>query len=178
MNLQREQFKILKKQNGIYNLEFTLKNDKLLIHKIINFELIKLIYELNNDIYETIDFQYINENEIIILTVMKNLFQDLGLPQRYSYLNITKEIINDNTTFNATVILDKPNKINISENIIQMPFKHIKIETNIIDIHTAFFNIEIFLNNENIPQFIETVVINLWKKIFNRLKQFIENMNI
>jgi len=178
MNLQREHFKILKKQNGIYNLEFTLKNDKLLIHKIINFDLIKLIYELNNDIYETINFQYINENEIIILTVMKNLFQDLGLPQRYSYLKITKEIINDNTTFNATVILDKPNKINISENIIQMPFKHIKIETNIIDNHTAFFNIEIFLNNENIPQFIETVVINLWKKIFNRLKQFIENMNI
>jgi hypothetical protein len=50
MNLQREHFKILKKQNGIYNLEFTLKNDKLLIHKIINFDLIKLIYELNNQL--------------------------------------------------------------------------------------------------------------------------------
>ena len=65
-----------------YNLSFSMENKNILIANIIDFSLFKLIYELNNDIYESVNLTKINENEAITVLVMKHLFEDLGLPQK------------------------------------------------------------------------------------------------
>ena len=52
----------------------------------------KSYYEKNKDIYEKTDLIILNENEAEILFIMKNLFPDLGLPQRYAYLKVNKLI--------------------------------------------------------------------------------------
>ena len=71
-----------------YKLDFSMENKNILISNIIDFSLFKLIYELNNDIYESVNLTKISENEAVVVFVMKHLFEDLGLPQKYFYLHI------------------------------------------------------------------------------------------
>ena len=45
-----------------YNLSFSMENKNILIANIIDFSLFTLIYELNGDIYESVNLTKINEN--------------------------------------------------------------------------------------------------------------------
>jgi len=83
----KEGFKFTKNKNNDYSISFLMQNNSIVLSKIIDFNLIKLIYELNPDVYEKINMEIINENEAISNLLMKHLFKDLGLPQRYSYLH-------------------------------------------------------------------------------------------
>ena len=56
-----------------YNLSFSMENKNILIANIIDFSLFKLIYELNGDIYESVNLTKINENEATTVLVMKHL---------------------------------------------------------------------------------------------------------
>ncbi len=47
--------KIIKLENGNYNLLFSIENKNINLCSIINFELIKLIYELNKDVCENMN---------------------------------------------------------------------------------------------------------------------------
>ena len=53
------QFARVKKNH--YKLTFTMENKNIIISKIIDFSLIKLIYDLNEDVYETVNIEQINE---------------------------------------------------------------------------------------------------------------------
>ena len=73
-----------------YLLEYFMENKNIYMEKIIDFSLIQLIYNLNPDIYEHIEFNKINENEVVAILLMKHFFEDIGFPQRYSFMNIKK----------------------------------------------------------------------------------------
>ena len=51
-----------------YCLTFSMENKNILIANIIDFSLFKLIYELNGDIYESVNLTKINENEAVAVT--------------------------------------------------------------------------------------------------------------
>ena len=91
---EKDGMKFTKLENKKYSLDFSMENKHILIANIVDFSLIKLIYDLNGDIYEYVDLQKLNENQAVATLLMKHLFEDLGLPQRYSYLHMTK-IVNE-----------------------------------------------------------------------------------
>lgn len=78
--------------HGEYKLSFNLENNNIHLTSIIDFNIIKLLYELNKDIYDKIDLNIINNNEADLLVINKHLFQDLGLSQKYSYFKIKKTV--------------------------------------------------------------------------------------
>ena len=84
----KEGFEFLKVFKNKYSLKFSIENPNIILHKIIDFSLIKLMYDLNADIYEKINLEKINDNEAIMTILMKHLFEDLGLPQKFSHINI------------------------------------------------------------------------------------------
>jgi len=73
-----------------YILDYEMENKNIYMEKIIDFSLIQLIYNLNPDIYEHIEFNKINENEAVAILLIKHFFEDIGFPQRYSFMNIKK----------------------------------------------------------------------------------------
>jgi hypothetical protein len=85
-------FQMNKVANGEYNIQFYLENKNIHLAKAIDFHLIKLLYELNNDIYEKIDLNILNDTQATILAINKHLFQDLGISQKYTHLKITKKL--------------------------------------------------------------------------------------
>jgi len=88
----KEGFVFTKNEKNNYSLSFGMENNNIILSKIIDFNLVKLIYDLNNDIYEKVNLKIINDNEATINLLMRHLFEDLGLPQRFSIYILKKHL--------------------------------------------------------------------------------------
>ena len=170
-------FVCLKKNN--YSLTFTMENNKIVLSKIIDFNLIKLIYDLNPDVYEKV--QIVNNNnkdEIILTLLMKHFFEDLGLPQRYSFIHMKKVVEEDKIKFTGQSIkTHKPE--GMPEDAELMALQNMIAICDIITPHKIYFSFNVIFDGEmNFPPFAEKMVGMILHKIFKRVKQFIENVHL
>jgi hypothetical protein len=170
------QFSRVKKNH--YKLTFTMENKNIIISKIIDFSLIKLIYDLNEDVYETVNIEKINESEAIVTILMKHFFEDLGLPQRYSFIHMRKVVEEDKIIFYSQTIKNHRPE-GMPENAEVIAIENMTSICHIITPHLINFSF-IFNFNEimNVPHFAEKMVSLIINKIFKRVKQFIENICI
>lgn len=174
----KEGFCFVKNRKNNYSLSFEMKNNNIILAKIINFDLVKLIYDLNSDIYEKVNLEKINDNEANMVLLIKNLFEEIGLPQRFSHVHIQKLTETDKIKFISNSIKDKrPEWLPCEAE--QLPLKEMNCICKIITPHqiTFDFNIE-FEQTMTLPQIAEKMVGLVIFKIFNRVKQFIENVRM
>ena len=170
-------FSCLKKNH--YSLTFTMENNKIVLSKIIDFNLIKLIYDLNPDVYEKVQIVNNNNNDEIILTLlMKHFFEDLGLPQRYSFIHMKKVVEEDKIKFTGQSIkTHKPE--GMPEDAELMALQNMIAICDIITPHKVNFSFNVIFDGEmNFPPFAEKMVGMILHKIFKRVKQFIENVHL
>ena len=172
----KDNFKFTRINQNHYIIEFIIENNNIDLSKIIDFNLIKLIYDLNTDIYEKVTIDKINDNQAIATLLLKNFFEDIGFPQHFCYVNINK-IVDDNCiVFNASTIKNNrpegiPNDAEIM-NICDLTSK-----CDIITQHKMNFTHNIiFDSTTNFPSFVEKMIGIILNKIFKRVKQFIENV--
>jgi len=174
----KDGFKFINVKKNHYKLTFNMENKNIIISKIIDFNLIKLIYELNHDVYEKVNIEKINDNEIIATLLMKHFFEDLGLPQRFSFIRMIKIEEEGKITFNSTSIKTHQPP-NMPENSELMAIQDLTCICDIITPHKINFTTNIiFEPYMNIPPFAEKMVGMILHKIFKRVKQFIENVRI
>ena len=122
---------VIFKENGekdILNIKFDIENTKLDLTKILNIDFFKLVYELNQDIFESINIKKINENEANIMLLCKNLFMDIGLPQYYYYFNVKRQMdSNDRIYFIFTSLEGEKTEIINNNNSAFMPLNKFEI---------------------------------------------------
>jgi len=172
----KEGFTFVKQSKNQYALSFHIINHAIDLSKIIDFQLIKLIYDLNGDIYEKVSLQIIDDTHATMKMLMKHLFEDLGLPQRYSHVHITKHIDDDNhkISFVSKSIYADDNT-DMPEQSEQLPIQDVICECNMVTPHRMGFTFHIaFEDRMTIPSFAEKMVGLILFKIFNRVKTFIE----
>jgi hypothetical protein len=169
-------FSCLKKNH--YSLTFSMENNKIVLSKIIDFNLIKLIYDLNPDVYEKVNIEKINDNEVILTLLMKHFFEDLGLPQRYSFIHMKKAVEEGKIKFIAQSIkTHKPEGMPIDAEL--MALQNMIAICDIITPHKVNFSFNVIFDSEmNFPPFAEKMVGMILHKIFKRVKQFIENVRL
>jgi hypothetical protein len=174
----KEGFNFIKNSQNNYSLKFYMENNNIILPNIIDFNLVKLIYDLNNDVYEKVHLEKINENESEMVMLMKHLFEDIGMPQRFSYVNIKKHIEPNKITFTGQSIRNK-RPSNMPPDSEQLPIQNINCTCNVITNHKIEFICNIvFYEKMMVPPFAEKMVGLIIFKIFNRVKQFIENVVI
>ncbi len=174
----KEGFTFVKNTKNNYSLSFQMENNNIILSKIIDFNLVKLIYDLNSDIYEKVKLVMINDNEATINLLMKHLFEDLGLPQRFSYLHMQK-IMEENTIkfILHTIKSERPD--GMPDDAELMPIQNMNCNCLIVTPHRIKFTCNILFEPiMNIPSVAEKMVGLILYKIFNRVKQFIENVRI
>lgn len=169
-------FSCIKKNH--YSLTFTMENNKIILSKIIDFNLIKLIYDLNPDVYEKVNIETLNNDEVILTLLMKHFFEDLGLPQRYSFIHMKKIHEEDKIKFIAQSIKShKPE--GMPEDAELMALQNMIAICDIITPHKVNFSFNVIFDGEmNFPPFAEKMVGMILHKIFKRVKQFIENVRL
>jgi hypothetical protein len=175
---EKEGLKFSKFGTNHYCTTFIIKNDNIRLVDVINFDLIKLMYDLNPDIYELVQLEKQGDNDACCLLIMKHFFEDLGLPQRYAYLRMHKSTIGETIVFDASSDYANAPK-NIPESCKPTAIKNIKSICEIITQHELQFTHNIYFNEVNImPVFVEKMVGVIINKIFKRVKQFIENVRV
>jgi len=169
-------FSCLKKNH--YSLTFTMENNKIVLSKIIDFNLIKLIYDLNPDVYEKVHIETLNNDEVILTLLMKHFFEDLGLPQRYSFIHMKK--VDEECKINFIAQSIKSHKPEgMPEDAELMALQNMIAICDIITPHKVNFSFNVIFDGEmNFPPFAEKMVGMILHKIFKRVKQFIENVRV
>jgi len=177
--IEKDGMKFTKVDKNKFNLSFSIENKNIHLASIINFDFIKLIYELNPDIYEKVILQKTEEEDnASIILIMKHFFNDLGFPQKYSYINLKKSNQNENIYFDGrSNFSEKPAEI--PNEVELLPVENLNIECIYVSPHKFNFNfIILFHNSLVIPSFIEKVIAMIVNKLFNRVKQFVESIKV
>ena len=174
----KEGFVFSKKSENNYNISFMMENSNLMVSKIIDFNLVKLMYELNTDIYENYKIQLINDNEAIFYFLIKNLFEDIGFSQRYIHLHINKITKKNNIQFiSQTIKTEIPEDIPHGCELLYV--ENFTCSCDILTQHKVSFSFNIlFKESMIVPPVLEKLVGLILFKIFKRVKQFIENIRM
>jgi hypothetical protein len=173
--MEKEGMKFARTSKNHYQMIFSIQNKTIHLPSIINFDLVKFIYDLNPDIYEKVHLEKINSKEAVVTLLMKHFFQDIGLPQRYSHIHIERFETSETIHFQSqTIHADKPEWIPKETQLVSM--KSMNLLCDIITPHKVNISTFVVFNeNHVVPPFMEKFVGMILHKIFNRLKQFIEN---
>lgn len=174
----KDGFVFTKVKKNHYKLNFDLENKNIDISKIIDFNLIKLIYDLNSDVYEKVNMEKINDNEVVATLLMKHFFEDIGLPQRFSFLHIQKIIEQNRILFRSqSITTHRPEGMPEDSELMNM--ENMTSVCNILTLHKASFSFNIIFNQSMfIPPFAEKIITLILNKMFKRVKQFIENIRM
>jgi hypothetical protein len=174
----KDGLKFIKLNNNNYTIQFTMENTNIILSKVIDFSLISLIYELNQDIYEKVNIEKLYENEVNSTFLIKHFFEDIGLPQCFVFLNIQKRETENKIIFETKSIeTHRPNNMPNEAELLNI--KDMTINCEIITPHKILFHFNIvFDSNVIVPTFAEKMSGIIISKIFKRVKQFIENVRI
>jgi hypothetical protein len=178
MLFNKEGFIFVRVTNNHYKLSFTIENKNIVISQIIDFNLIKLIYDLNQDVYKKFTIEKLNDNEVVVTLLMKHFFEDIGLPQRFSFIRMFKFVEDRKIIFKSQSIKTHI-PIEIPKEAELIAIQDLTCLCNIITPHKIDFYVDvIFESYTNIPLFAEKMIGTILHKIFKRVKQFIENVRL
>jgi hypothetical protein len=160
-----------------YHIQFFIENNHIHLDQIVDFNLMKLIYDLNPDIYLYSNIEKMNENEAKVTLLLKHFFEDLGMPQRYSYISMKKHIEDNQIIFTSKSITDYVPE-NIPANAKLLSINNMQCICKIETHHKIMVTFNVQFNNNQItpPRSIQKMMGIVLHKIFKRVKQFIENV--
>jgi hypothetical protein len=170
---KNETFLFTKLERNHYGLAFSFENNNLYLPGIVNLDFVKLIYSLSPEIFSSVHLEKINDNEGILLILIKPLFKELGIVQRFLYFRV-KSIQSGNTIVfeSQTIRSERPDSVPVDAELI-----NVEIFTNEFTFHSPHkvdvVN-KILLDNEVvIPPFVDKVMKALVVRIFKRVKEFV-----
>ena len=160
----------------MFIIVFIIENNNINIYNLINFSLYKLIGELNQDILETIKIVNLTEDdsECDILFLFKSLSKELGISKKYMLIKNKKQIVDNQIIFKSYDLDVNEMGINLN-GYEKIKCNNAMLTINLLSLTSAqinyTFNMEI---NDYLPIYMENITGLMMKKIFYKLKSFIE----
>lgn len=161
-----------------YKIDMTVENQQLFMEKILNFNLIKLIFEINKSNFDDCRLEE-NENgkEGDLYLLVKPLFKDLGFVQRYISLHLTQYEDNGTIQFSGVAFPEYGETHNKCKNAIATPIKEMHISTFLYNPHKMTLSIQIILEDTfEMSTLFEKIFIVLLKKNNLQFIEFIEKL--
>jgi hypothetical protein len=158
-----------------YRMTTTIENKRIYMKNLLNFNLINLIYHTNLDNFDKINLNIINEEDATVFLLMKHLFKEMGLKQRYFCFDIKKVDLENGISFILTQNVEYGQQVNDCTNAHLMPIKHMLYNFELVSLHkikmTQYIN---FDPEVGLPTFLEPVFGLVSKTMLKKMKQFIE----
>lgn len=160
-----------------YRMTAFIENKKIYMNNLLNFNLINLMYQTNLDQFEKFTLNVINENEANVFLLMKHVFKEMGLKQRYICFDIKKVEIENGISFISTQNDEYGQQMNDCTNAHSMPIKHMLCIFELVSLHKIKMTEYINFDPENgMPTILEPVFGLILKTMFKRTKHFIESI--
>jgi len=158
-----------------YRMTTTIENKKIYMKNLLNFNLINLIYQTNLDKFDKINLNILNDEDANVFLLMKHLFKEMGLKQRYFCFDIKKVDLENGISFILTQNPEYGQQVNNCSNAHLMPIKHMLYNFELVSLHkikmTQYIN---FDPEVGLPTFLEPVFGLISKTMLKQMKQFIE----
>jgi hypothetical protein len=177
--IKKKNLQVIKNKTNDYSILYNIKNPNIYLPQIINFSFIKLIYQLNQEVFEDCHIEEISDTESKVYILVKHYFKELGLPKRYTYLNAKIIKTQTDILFKFATIYDElpPNSVNMPQDATLLPMDNMDVSYHIINQHNVVARHDIhFAAKFDIPEFVEKFSLTLFSKMFIRTKQFIDNI--
>jgi hypothetical protein len=179
----KDGIQLKKESSNNYDLTFTLENDNIYLEKIVDFNLFKLIFKLNEDVCEDFQIEYKSNDEAIMTILFKHLFEDLGISQKYFYCSVKKTLHKNRIQFfiekYSNLYSNSNDHLYIDDSVESITIKQIICDCIISTPHIIELKINIEIDdNCFIPKFIEKMVSVILGKILKRTKAFIKTQKI
>lgn len=171
---------ILKKSNNnnnAFTLDFDVINPNVMLRNLIDLKLYTLMFALNKDVLEKVETLSVRDDgSHDVLLVFKRFGSELGIAQKYMHLNTTLEedadggnirILSRSTDYMEGIQGCDPVNSKYADLIVSFKTDHH------VGVKYAFH----MDTTDELPTYMENIVGMLMKKIFFRLKTFIENIS-
>ncbi len=164
-----------------FNLQYKICNNQIYLDKLINFQFLSIIYELNKSLFDDFKIEIINENQATVYILFKWLFKDFDMKQYAVILNINRSTLKDEQIcFECTSLstsVSNSSLFSIPENIKILNIDNLTICFDISNKHNLHVdNTIIFQKKPIILPYIQKMIAQIISKMIINTKQFIEKM--
>lgn len=181
------------KANHMYLIEFRAHNEKIHIDALLTFDMYKMIYELNKDLFDSYHIAYpdpADPSRAELLFIFKSI---LKVGERYTHVFTHMPHILNQCPQNQTQVIQistanvpKGSDMSLLRHLIPKRAEQIDSDNSNITIHVQpdghtiqfHYKFKLKLSNPDdfitIPPFVDKVIGTMMKTIFVRVKQFIE----
>ena len=166
-------------ENNAFTLAFTVKNDNISLRNIINFKIYELMFALNKDVIEKIDtINNRDDGSIDVLFIFKRFGSEFGMAQKYMLLNTKREESKHEISIVSQSIQDdKGTIVDAVSGCEVVTSEYGNLFVKLLSEHEANVCYSFHMTlDDDLPIYMENIVGMLMKKIFLRLKSFIENI--
>lgn len=171
---------LLSKLNDVIRLEFSLKNTNMNMYQLIDTSIIDIMYSVHKgDIIQSYTLENDHEGDKVfqrLKVVFVQLFRDIGMPQMFLNMDIRKTYFDNSIEFNCTKNGDlyPIEGMNISSHSANAPILDINVDCKFADIHTCKCVVNVTHEHNNELMRFESIVMSIFKKMFKKVKTFIE----
>ena len=158
-----------------YRMTAFIENKKIYMKNLLNFNLINLLYQTNLDQFEKLNLDITNDEEANVFILMKHIFKEMGIKQRYFCFDIKKVEIDNGISFILTQNEEHGQTLNECSNAHLMPIKHMLYNFELVSLHKIKMTQYIDFDPEvGMPFFLEPIFGVISKTMLKKMKQFIE----
>ena len=158
-----------------YRMTAFIENKKIYMKNLLNFNLINLLYQTNLDQFEKLNLDITNDEEANVFILMKHIFKEMGIKQRYFCFDIKKVEIDNGIYFILTQNEEHGQTLNECSNAHLMPIKHMLYNFELVSLHKIKMTQYIdFDPDVGMPFFLEPIFGVISKTMLKQMKQFIE----
>ena len=169
---------MIKGEQDIFRICFKLVNPNYDLHQAIGFKLFSLLGELNKDVIEKIVLEPYSENDTIMKMgmILKRFGAEFGISQKYVYSETQIHKTDDQYNFFSKKI-DKADHFEIPNRCIPVKKSNGNLSISFINNNEMNVVYEFSLViEEDMPNMMRKLPGMLMKKIFIRLKSFLETI--
>lgn len=163
-----------------FRLTFTIHNDNFNLKNAIGFKLFALMGELNTDVIDKIYMdEYENDTKSMDIGILLKRFgKEFGIAQKYLFVKTDMICSSKDTSRFVSKQIDPPKEVIVpamSESVIKT---NTVLDVTLHTSHKASVTYDFsFVIEDDLPIYMEKYPGLLMKKIFVRLKTFLENIN-
>lgn len=167
---------VITKNGSTYKSSFQIQNNQVYLNKLLNLRFIHAMMTVNGEFIEDSSIQLNEEGTAArIFILLKHLYADLGIPQFYMHFNISSIEKNENSICYVIDTIHEKHP-DCDEDCELLDIKQANIECTFLTKHSCMIHEEISMNE--IPKFIEKIMVLLYSRMFLNVKRFIENFSI
>ena len=169
---------MIKGEQDVFSLSFKLINQNYDLHQAIGFKLFSLLGELNKDVIDKIVLEPYSEtdNNMKMGMVLKRFGAEFGISQKYVYSETEIHRTNNSYNFYSRQI-DKADSFQIPKRCIPVKKSNGNLSLTFINDNEIDVVYEFSLViEEDMPHMMRKLPGLLMKKIFIRLKTFLESL--